>query len=175
MKIIFLLLICFTFALSCAAQEKCTLELKNAPKLLGLRLGMSADEVQNVFGRSLKIKINKDGKRAFFQNFIKKPAPQALKDVRALYLRFYDRKLYQIEIFYELKNNPQTLETATANFSAQLNLPPAWWENKLIKSQISCPEFSVVADNILNPRIELTDETVRQKLVAEDKQKNQGK
>lgn len=144
-----------------AAQEICELDAKTAPLLLNLRVGMSPDEARNVFGKDLKIKIKKNGERTFFQNYIKKPAPVSLSGVRALYLRFFDRRLYQIEIFYEPRQDLRTLEAISDALSSQLNFPISGWQTKDNRAEIICGETSLVADNVLNPRIELTDETVR--------------
>lgn len=156
--ILFSLVIVVTYS---AAQEICELNAKTAPLLLNLRVGMSPDEARNVFGKDLKIKIKKRGERTFFQNFIKKPAPDSLRGVRALYLRFFDRRLYQIEIFYEPRQDLGTLEAITNALSSQLNFPTSDWKIENNRAEIICGETSLVADNILNPRIELTDETVR--------------
>ncbi len=140
----------------CAAQENC--DLSNT-SLLGLRLGMLPEQARSVFGKDLKVKVKKKGQRTFFQNFIKKPAPNSLNGVRAIYLRFFDGRLYQIEIFYENRSDWQTLENFTGDFSAKANLPA--WKIENGKAEIICGGFSIVADRILNPRIELTDETIR--------------
>jgi hypothetical protein len=89
-------------AVNVAAQENCELTSKTALLLLNLQIEMSPEQTQAVFGRELKIKIKKRGERTFFQNYIKKPASGSLTGVRALYLRFFDRRLYQIEIFTSL-------------------------------------------------------------------------
>jgi hypothetical protein len=159
MKFDVLLLICFfAVAAPVVAQEQvCDLEIKNAPAVQNLKLGMSPEAVQAVFGRALKIKIKKNGNRVFFQNFIKKPAPQSLSGVRALYLRFFDRRLYQIEIFYEDKPEWRTLADFTRSQSIALNLPEDLWRNVRSRREISCADFSVFADKLLNPKIELTD------------------
>jgi hypothetical protein len=150
------LLILF-FAFSAAAQDsKCI--LTNAPRLHGLTLGMSAAEVNGVFGKNLKIKVKTSGDRTFFQNYIGKSAPAALADVRALYLRFLDGRLYQIEIFYEERAAVPTLEAFAAGLSAQMNFPPAAnWQFVKNKAVIDCGAFTVVAEKLLNPRVELTD------------------
>ncbi len=133
---------------------------------------MSPEQARNVFGKDLKIKIKKKGERTFFQNFIKKPAPNSLRGVRALYLRFFDRRLYQIEIFYESRPNLRTLEDITTALSSQLNFPILDWKIKNNRAAINCSsEISLVADNILNPRVELTNETVRAK-VKESREKD---
>lgn len=170
MKAFVLILIFLVGSIPCAAQEIC--DLSNAP-LLGLRLGMSPEQARGVFGRDLKVKVKKKGQRTFFQNFIKKPAPDSLSGVRAIYLRFFDGRLYQIEIFYENHADAQTLENFTGNFSARTNLPA--WKIENGRAEITCGEFSIIADRVLNPRIELTDETIRARVEeirhAENKKK----
>lgn len=143
--------------MSATAQENCALE--SSPPVFGLKLDMTPEQAQNVSGKDLKIKIKKKGQRTFFQNFIKNPAPRSLSGVRAIYLRFFDGRLYQIEVFYENRADWRTLEDFTDNFPAQATLPV--WKFGDKKAEIRCGEFSVVADNILNPRIEITNETVR--------------
>ena len=132
---------------------------------------MSPDQTRNVFGKDLKIKIKKNGERTFFQNFIKKSAPVSLRGVRALYLRFFDRRLYQIEIFYEPRQDLRTLEDITNALSSQSNFPISDWKIKNNRAAINCGEISLAADNILNPRIELTNETIRAK-VKESREKD---
>lgn len=146
---------------------------RTAPLTLDLQIGMSPEQTQTVFGKALKIKIKKNGERTFFQNYIKKPAPESLSGVRALYLRFYDRKLYQIEIFYEPRQDSKTLEEFLNPLATQFDLPVAGWRIKNNRAAIKCGEISLVADYVLNPRIELTDETVLaaiEKLREKDKQ-----
>ncbi len=156
MKAVVLFLLFLFSSMPCAAQENCG--LSNVP-LLGLRLGMAPEQARSVFGRDLKVKVKKKGQRTFFQNFIKKPAPNSLSGVRAIYLRFFDGRLYQIEIFYENRSDWQTLENFVGDFSAKTNSPA--WKIEKGRAEINCGEFSIVADKVLNPRIELTNETIR--------------
>jgi hypothetical protein len=159
-------------AVAVMAQEPCKLTSKTAPLLLNLQVGMSPEQAQAVFGRDLKIKIKKKGERTFFQNYIKKPAPQSLRGVRALYLRFFDRSLYQIEVFYEPRRDLNALENITNALSQQLSFSASDWKIKNNRAEINCGEISMVADNVLNPRIELTDETIRARIKeARDKDK----
>jgi hypothetical protein len=162
MKTFVLILIFLCCAMSAEAQENCV--LSNAPALLNLRLGISPEQARSAFGRDLKVKVKKKGQRTFFQNFIEKPAPNSLNGVRAIYLRFFDAKLYQIEIFYENRGDWQTLENFINGFSAGKNLPD--WKIENGKAEIKCTEISIVADRLLNPRIELTDETIRAQVDA---------
>lgn len=152
------------FAVVCAAQDTCEFSSKSAPLVLNLQIGMSPAQTQTAVGKDVKIKIKKSGERTFFQNYIKKPAPSSLRGVRALYLRFFDRRLYQIEIFYEPRQDLRTLENIADALSSQLNFPGSDWKIENNRAEIICGEISLVADNILNPRIDLTYETVRAKI-----------
>lgn len=140
-----------------AAQEACQLEIKNAPALFGLRLEMTPEQAQAIVGRALKVKTKKSGERIFFQNFIEKNAPDPLGGVRAVYLRFFDRQLYQIEIFYEDRREWPALEDFTNYLSTTLNLPASAWQRARAENEIRCVQFLIVADKVLNPRIEMTD------------------
>ncbi|MGC2236913.1 MAG: hypothetical protein WA584_12180 [Pyrinomonadaceae bacterium] len=166
MKPLVLILLFLCLNVVGAAQDLCVLESKTAPVLLNLKLQMSPEQAQSVLGRDLKIKIKKSGERTFFQNFIEKKAPQTLPGVRALYLRFFDRKLYQIEIFYENRSDWRTLEDFTAHVSENLNLSASSWQTAKGRSEIKCAAVSLVADNVLNPRIEMTDEMIRARVEA---------
>ncbi len=161
-----------------AAQEKCGLTVNDAPDFFGLKLGMTPARVKSVLGKSLKLKIKKEG--TFFQNFITKPPPLFLPNVRALYLRFFDYKLYQIEIFYQSVNkgaerDAQSLLRFVDVLSANKNLPAGFWEDFNGRFRLNCAEFSLVADDVLNPRIELTDEAARARFEAEQERKNKKK
>lgn len=163
MKISFLLLLLF-FIAPCAAQEKCDLKLKDAPRFFGLSLAMSPKQAQSVLGRKLKLKIKKEG--TFFQNFIDKPPPDFLPEVRAIYLRFFDRRLYQIEVFYEAAEGERNLGEFVGSLPNKSNLPMNLWVTDNEKAKLVCAEFSIVADNVLNPRVELTDEITRSRFQA---------
>jgi hypothetical protein len=158
------LLLFFVFA--CAAQETCVLEPKNIPVLHNLRLEMSPVQAQGVLGKGLKIKNKRKGEYTFFQNFIENRAPASLANVRALYLRFYDGALYQIEIFYEDETGAETLENFIDRHSAKFNLPREAWKIKYGIAEINCGAFSLAADKFLNTRVELTDEATRAKVEA---------
>jgi hypothetical protein len=154
------------FTIGGAAQIDCG--LAKAPALFGFQLGMLPEQAQATVGREVKIKIKSKnkGERIFFQNFIEKPAPNSLLGIRALYLRFFDGKLYQIEIFYEAGSDRKTLEDFTAALSTESGFSAAAWSNVKGKAVIDCGEFTVVADNALNPRVEITDENIRKKVEA---------
>jgi hypothetical protein len=151
------------------AQENCA--LTNTKSLFGLSLKMSPAQAKSVLGKNLKIKNKSKGEYIFFQNYIENPAPDSLTGVRAIYLRFFDGGLYQIEVFYEKQNNWQTLADFINSQSAKLGLPVSVWQTENNIARADCGEVSLVADIILNPHLELSDETVRAK-VEEIRQKN---
>ena len=146
------------FAFCAAAQNSPECSLADAPRLQGLSLGMSPAQVQSVFGGDLKIKVKLSGDRTFFQNYIEKKARGTLGGVRALYLRFLDGRLYQIEIFYEEQPDVPTLESLAARLSAQMNFPPGVnWQFAKSRARIDCGAFTLVADKPVDARAALTD------------------
>jgi hypothetical protein len=120
MKLLLLLLLIFFGTVVPSAAQEGNCSLATAPSLLGLRLQMSPEEVQSVFGKDLKVKVRKNNEKSIFQNYIDEPAPRSLAGVRALYLRFIDRRLYQIEVFYEERADIK--RSATLSIHCRQNL-----------------------------------------------------
>ncbi len=152
-----------------SARAICTPIDQTSEILFNLRLGNSVQEVSQTLGKRLKIQTKSDGDYRFFQNYIGKKPPASLSGVRAFYLRFFEKKLYQIEIFYEETKYPAEIKNFAEIISNQLNLPFAEWNFAHRQAVRKCGEISLKADYQLNPRIELTNETVREK-VAETNQ-----
>ena len=150
-----LLFLCFFLAFEIKAQENCQLTAAQAPAVFNLSLGMTPREAQSVAGKNLKIKVKKEG--TFFQNFIEKPPPAFLRGVRAVYLRFYNSRLYQIEVFYEAEEGSADLDEFVRLITAKFNLPENTWTKSFGKYEMNCDGFQIIADNVLNPRIELTE------------------
>lgn len=163
-KCLILISFALIFAVGGKAQTDCG--LTTAPKLNDFALGMSPAEAQAAIGNGLKIKVKQTGQRTFFQNFIKKRPPAALRGVRALYLRFLDGKLYQIDIFYEDRSDRQTLADLTAHLSARMNLPADLWQIEYNLAEINCDAFRLSANKILTPYVELTDKAARARVEA---------
>jgi hypothetical protein len=158
----------FLFAVSTYAQDNC---LTNTSEiLLNLQLGMTVEEVNRRFS-NLKIRIKTDDDYRFFQNYIDKKPPNNLTGVRALYLRFFEKKLYQIEIFYEENKYPADIKSFAEIVSTNLNLS-ADWKFAHRQAVYQCGESWLKIDYQLNPRIELTDETIRQKVADLRKKEN---
>ena len=125
---------------------------------------MSNAQAKTILGKALKIKNNRKGEYIFFQNYIEKTAPPSLTGVRAVYLRFYDGALYQIEIFYETRNNQQTLADFVNLQSSNFGLSNSDWQTRNNVARAVCGEISLAADVILNQHVELTDEIVLAKV-----------
>lgn len=162
MKLLGVIILSLFGVLNCVAQGSCG--LNDSPPLLGLRLNMSPEQAQSAVGKALKIKFKTRDEKIIFQNYIDKPSPSSIAGVRALYLRFVDQKLYQIEVFYEEKAGVKTLQDFTTMLSSNWNYPGLNWQIAKGKAMINCGSFTVVADKVLNPHIELTDETERVKV-----------
>ena len=163
--ILFLLMI-LASAIHCSAQQTCLLEIKDAPKFFNLKLGMTEAEVRDLYGKELKFKPKKKGlERTFFQNYINKLPPADLAGVRALYLRFFNHKIYQIEIFYVNRAEWPTLTEFIRSLAAKNNYPNEFWTINPGAAKAKCFGFTLLADQVLNPRIELTDETGRAEIL----------
>ncbi len=159
---ILFLLVMFPSVIYGAVQQTCQSEIKDAPTFFYLKLGMTEEEVRDAYGKELKFKPKKKGReRTFFQNFISKPPPPSLAGVRALYLRFFDHKIYQLEVFYENRAEWPTLAEFTRLLAVENNFSNEFWTIKTGEAEVKCPGFTLFADQVLNPRIELTDETGR--------------
>jgi hypothetical protein len=154
------------FALTINAQEKCELNLSQSPTLQKLKLGMTPSEASNVLG--IKVKVKPEGQRSFFRNYIKKKAKGNLTGIRALFVRFYDGKIYQIEIFYEKDYRWQTLESMIDDYSASNNFPKEFWLNEYGYAKANCKGFSIDADYILNPHIQISEDAIAE--LVESKQ-----
>jgi hypothetical protein len=161
----------FLFAVSANGQDTCPPIEQTSEVLLNLRLGTTVDEVNQRF-RDLKIRIKNNDDYRFFQNYIDRKPPNNLIGVRAIYLRFFEKKLYQIEIFWEENKYPSDIKNFTEIVSAQLRLPVADWKFANRQAVFKCGENSVTIDYQLNPRIELTDEIVQQKVADLRKKEN---
>lgn len=160
------LFLIIVFAVGAAAQTSCGAEQRSAPTILNLRLGMTTEEARSVFGKALKIKNKRSGEYTFFQNYIKDSPPASLAGVRAIYLRFFGGRLYQIEVFYDEKNDSRTLENFTGDLSRKFDFPQALWKIEYGQAEIDCGAFSLIADDVLNPRIQITDNFIRDKVEA---------
>lgn len=146
------------FATLVNSQTPCSKIISESPSILGLRLGMPIGELSNVIGPTIKFKAAKNGEGSFFQNFVEQQPPQNLAGTRALYVRYFSGKVYQIEVFFEDKDQSNKVEDFTKQLSADYELPLGAWTIKNNRAKLNCDGFSLTADAILNRHIEITDD-----------------
>ncbi len=158
MKIFIITISILFFTTNTFAQEVCDLTLEQSPTLQNLKLGISPIKASNILG--IKVKVKPEGQRSFFKNYIKKKAKGNLVGIRALFIRFYDNKIYQIEIFYEKDYRWQDLETFLSDYSTNNNFQENLWQTEHGYSKANCQGFSLDADYVLNPHIQLTNDAI---------------
>lgn len=157
MRLNLLILFYLFFSVSLNAQE-CT--LTEAPSLLSLRLGMTVSEVNAVTGKELKVKVKPDGERSFFKNWIKKEAKGSLAGMRAIYLRFFNGRLYQIELFYKEDHRWTDLDSMLSDYASDTGFGREFWKVKNGYAKAQCDGFSLEADRVLGAHFQLTDDAV---------------
>lgn len=158
MRLILLILsILFTFS-ALKAQEECT--LTEPPPLFNLRLGMTVPEVNAALSGDLKVKAKPEGERSFFKNWIKKEAKGKLAGMRAIYLRFFDGRLYQIELFYQEEHGWVDLESMLGDLTSRSGFPREFWKVKNGYAKAECEGFSLDADKVLGAHFQITDDAV---------------
>lgn len=153
-----LFILCILFLTSSVIAQECT--QFQPPSLLNLRLGMTVSEVNSVTGRDLKVKADTEGEETFFKNWIKKPAKGKLAGVRAIYLSFFNGRLYQIEIFYQEDYRWQDLESLLQGIAAEQGFPREFWKVKNGYAKAQCEGFSLAADRVLGAHVQITDDSV---------------
>jgi len=139
------------------AQQPCSMSIADSPSITGLKLGMPIADLTSVIGPAIKFKPTKTGEGVFFQNFIEQEPPPKLTGTRTMYVRYFNGKVYQIEIFLDDKDQPSKLEEFTNRLSTYYELPREAWTVKNDRAEMDCGSFRVNADAILNRHIELTD------------------
>lgn len=160
------LLVIFAAAAGLAAQTaECALGVDAAPALRGLRLGMSPAEAGRATG--LGVGVGKDGSGTYFKNYIKRRAKGRMRGTRAVYLRFYKNRLFEIEFFLEPEEGRPTLAGFVREYSDRHGLDPDIWRIEHGYAGAVCAGFTLEADQILNPHIQLTDTAAAEALARE--------
>jgi hypothetical protein len=159
---IFLVLL---IVLTSDSYAQCDLVIEDSPKMVGLRLGMTAAEANVALGRAAKVKVKKDGQYSYFKSYLKKGKSKGvLTGARAFYVRFYKKRLYQIEIFYHRDHRWSNLESLISDYSTESAFPFQFWAIRHGYAKAKCDGFTVKADYILNPHLEISDTGVLAKL-----------
>jgi hypothetical protein len=147
-------------------------QIKEAPELLGFRLGMTFDQVKArssliKFGRAddfgvVKTTINPHYETRFDKN--------VFADVRTISFDFLDGKLVTLWIGYEETFKWPRLDEFVAHLSKSLDVP-AEWPVKRNGQQLTCDGFSLFASIIARgPSIRVKDE-LAQNAIAERREK----
>ncbi len=155
------LVVLATCSVDIAAQ--CVVEKDASPALVNVKLGMSPAEVNTALGGAAKVKVKDDAKHSFFKNYLKMgKAKGRLAGAKAFYLRFYEQRLYQAEIFYHAEYRWNDLESFVRDYSAENGFAYENWVFKNGYATAKCKGFTVKADYILNPHLEITDEAAKE-------------
>ena len=118
---------------------------------------MSFEEVQSKLTPAIKVKPKKNGQGTIFESFVEREPPVQLSEIQAFWLRLFNNKVYQIEIFYKDSERPPKLEDFVNQLTGDLNVPPGAWTIRNGRAELHCGEFRLNADAVLNRHIELTD------------------
>ena len=160
-----LLLLFVLFAGQLFAECKATLGEK--PTIEGLRLGMSASQVNEVIRGVGKVKIKKDGHYSFFKTKLKNKKRGRFVGLRSIFLRFYDKQLYQIEFFFHENRYSNEVGQFVSKFSKENAFPADIFTIEHGYAVAQCVGFSLRADTKLNPHITMTEDAVAEKVAAE--------
>ncbi|HEY0546114.1 MAG TPA: hypothetical protein VGC91_12110 [Pyrinomonadaceae bacterium] len=164
--ILALLLLC---ALNASAQGgKCNLklaQLKPAPELHGLRIGMSVEQVKGLMPWVETLREDDLGfsTTSFSPDFNPKIDKAAYAGVRTVTLEFLDGKLFTIWIGFNDSFKWKTLEEFVPGMSAELGLAPGVWSADSSKPSIECDDFELNAQMIgQGPSLHLLDKNARE-------------
>src|SRR5690349_3202916 len=92
---IVLLVSVYTFS-----QESCNRPVSEAPAISGLTVGMSFEQVQQALGSVLKTKPLKNVEGTIYLSFAEQSPPKSLRNIGTLWLRLFENRVYQVEVFY---------------------------------------------------------------------------
>lgn len=165
-SILAILIIC---ALTTAAQEgKCAVklaQLKAAPELYGLRLGMTFDQVRAVVPAIQASRTDELGltRTSFSPDFNPQISKGSFAGARTVSLEFLDDKLFMLWIGFNDTYKWKTLEEFVPGMSNALGLPAGAWSMKGAKQILECDDFQATAQMIgQGPSIRLTDKAARE-------------
>lgn len=119
---------------------------------------MSPSEVNAALNGAARINVKNDGHYTYFKNYLKKRrAKGVLSSARAFYVRFFDRRVYQVELFYQPGYKSANIEPFVREYSISTNFAVENFKIKNGYAKAKCLGFIVEADTILTPHIQLTD------------------
>ncbi|MBV9210646.1 MAG: hypothetical protein JOZ52_08460 [Acidobacteria bacterium] len=167
-KILLLPALLFLCALSASAQNgKCSLklaQLKSAPELHGLHVGMSVDQVKGLMPWVEVVRADDLGfsTTSFSPDFNPQIDKAAYAGIRTITLEFLDGKLFTIWVGFNESFKWKTLEEFLPGMSAELGLPTGVWMPDSSKPTIECDDFELTAQMIgQGPSLRLVDKRAR--------------
>ena len=159
--------------------EQCSLELKDSPVILGLKLGMAPSESSSAIGRTVtardirsRIKITKtrpDGPSEISEKSTRIPIgetefsyyPRADTNVGSIYLRYWKDKLFTVLLDFYERDVVADASLTTAALAKRLGLPSVGWKN----NELICKEFYVRAvRHQKSIQVELTDSALKNEI-----------
>ena len=153
-----------------AAQEgKCSLkmaQLPHSPELLGLHLGMTADEFKTLAPKIEPVKTDRFGSSAvnIFPAFEPRIDKKAFPDIRTVSLEFLDGRMSSLWIGYDSTFKWTEIEDFVPGITSSLGLPNNW-EEKPRGRVMDCDDFQVTVAMIgQSPTIKLIDKEAKLRL-----------
>ena len=168
-KLFAILALLFACAVFASAQENsCTLklaQLKQAPELYGLRIGMTVDQVKALVP-SLQASAPDElgfATTSFSPDFNPQINKAAYAGVRTVSLEFMDGKLSTLWIGFNSSYKWKTLAEFVPGMGSALGLPASAWSASSAKPLVECNEFDVAASMIGGgPSIRITDKASKE-------------
>ena len=139
-------------------------QLKPAPDLYGLHLGLTTEEVKKVlplvqFGRADRLGVMRTSFNPHFDPRVKETE---FPDVRTISLDFLDGKLATLWIGYDGTFKWPKLDEFVTNFSKALGVPVDW-PVKRIGRDLTCDGFSLHAQMIAGgPSLRINDDAAQE-------------
>jgi hypothetical protein len=155
----YLLTLTFTLVISTAISAQCSLTLKDAPAIRGLRFGMSSKDVSSIIGMPLKI-MGPAGSIWAYNPEIQLTDVKGLDGITLLKLGFESDRLIQIDIDYNLEVRWENAREFAGNISENLKLPMSAWTFEKTderRAEMICKEFAVQIDTGLGGKLQLMD------------------
>lgn len=140
---------------------ECKLQLPDSPSLANIRLGMTVDQANAALGGKPKLK-SKGERRTNYFRFKQGKAKGPISGAKAFWVRFYQGRVYSVEIFYH--SGYGDLEGLIETYASRNGFDVSLFETKHGYSRAKCDGFSVKADLILNPHLELIDTNIKELL-----------
>ncbi len=161
-----LLIACF--AQTPAQESQCSLkiaQLKPAPELYGLRIGMTIDQVRAIVP-TLQTSGEDDmgfSTSSFSPDFNPQMDKTRFAGVRTVSLEFLDGNLLNIWIGFNGSFKWKTLEEFVSGISGSLGVPAEAWSGSTTKPSMDCEEMEITVSMIAGgPSIRLVDKAARE-------------